>query len=277
MELEAKLDRLRALLAELPSALVAFSGGVDSSFLLRVASEVLGERCVALTTLSPTTPADDVEDAKRLAAALGVEHLLIDANELEIAGYAENPINRCYFCKDNLFTICAAEAERRGGPIVLDGANVDDLSDHRPGLQAAAEKGVRHLLVEAGLAKADIRAASQQLGLSTWDRPSSPCLSSRFPYGTRITAERLAQVEAAERILRARGFANLRVRYHEQVARLEVPEADMPRLLEASIRAEVVAELKRLGFTWVALDLQGFRSGSLNEAIPTLKTRGAGG
>lgn len=277
MELEAKLDRLRALLGELPSALVAFSGGVDSSFLLRVASEVLGERCVALTTLSPTTPADDVEDAKRLAAALGVEHLLVDANELEIAGYAENPINRCYFCKDNLFTICAAEAERRGGPIVLDGANVDDLSDHRPGLQAAAEKGVRHLLVEAGLAKADIRAASQQLGLSTWDRPSSPCLSSRFPYGTRITGERLAQVEAAERFLRARGFANLRVRYHEQVARLEVPEADMPRLLEASIRAEVVAELKRLGFTWVALDLQGFRSGSLNEVIPALKTRGAGG
>ena len=206
-----------------------------------------------------------------------MEHVLIDANELEIAGYAENPINRCYFCKDNLFTICAAEAERRGGPIVLDGANVDDLSDHRPGLQAAAEKGVRHLLVEAGLAKADIRAASQQLGLSTWDRPSSPCLSSRFPYGTRITAERLAQVEAAERFLRARGFANLRVRYHEQVARLEVPETDMLRLLEPSIRAEVVAELKRLGFTYVALDLQGFRSGSLNEAIPTLNTRGAGG
>ncbi len=277
MQLDAKLDRLRALLAELPSALVAFSGGVDSSFLLRVASEVLGERCVALTTLSPTTPADDVEDAKRLAASLGVEHLLIAANELEIAGYAENPINRCYFCKDNLFTICAAEAERRGGTIVLDGANVDDLNDHRPGLQAAAEKGVRHLLVEADLAKADIRVASRRLGLSTWDRPSSPCLSSRFPYGTRITPERLAQVEAAERFLRARGFGDLRVRYHEQVARLEVPEADMPRLLDASIRGEVVAELKRLGFTFVALDLQGFRSGSLNEAIPDLKTRRAGG
>jgi uncharacterized protein len=277
VELEAKLDRLRALLGELPSALVAFSGGVDSSFLLRVASEVLGDRCVALTTLSPTTPADDVEDAKRLAAALGVEHVLVDANELEIAGYAENPINRCYFCKDNLFTICAAEAERRGGTVVLDGANVDDLHDHRPGLQAAAEQGVRHLLVEADLAKADIRAASRQLGLSTWDRPSSPCLSSRFPYGTRITPERLAQVEAAERFLRARGFGDLRVRYHEQVARLEVPEADMPRLLDAGVRTEIVAELKRLGFTWVALDLQGFRSGSLNEILPSLNTRRAGG
>ena len=276
MDLEAKVDRLRALLAELPSALVAFSGGVDSSFLLRVAGEVLGDRCVALTTLSPTTPADDVEDAKRLAASLGVEHVLVEANELEIAGYAENPINRCYFCKDNLFTICAAEAQRRGGTVVLDGANVDDLNDHRPGLQAAAEQGVRHLLVEAALSKADIRAASRRLGLSTWDRPSSPCLSSRFPYGTRITPERLAQVEAAERFLRARGFGDLRVRYHEQVARLEVPEADMPRLLEAGTRTEIVAELKRLGFTWVALDLQGFRSGSLNEILPALKTRRAG-
>jgi pyridinium-3,5-biscarboxylic acid mononucleotide sulfurtransferase len=277
VDLDAKLDRLRALLGELPSALVAFSGGVDSSFLLRVASEVLGDRCTALTTLSPTTPADDVEDAKRLAASLGVEHVLVEANELEIAGYAENPINRCYFCKDNLFTICAAEAERRGGTVVLDGANVDDLKDHRPGLQAAAEQGVRHLLVEAELAKADIRAASHQLGLSTWDRPSSPCLSSRFPYGTRITPERLAQVEAAERFLRARGFGDLRVRYHEQVARLEVPEADMPRLLDAGMRTEIVAELKRLGFTWVALDLQGFRSGSLNEILPALNTRRAGG
>jgi uncharacterized protein len=277
MELDAKVDRLRALLRELRSALVAFSGGVDSSFLLRVASEVLGTQCVALTTVTPTTPAEDIEDAKQLAVTLGVEHVLIDANELEIAGYAENPINRCYFCKDNLFTICAAEAARRGGPIVLDGANTDDLRDHRPGLQAAAEQGVRHLLVEADLAKADIRAASRQLGLTTWDRPSSPCLSSRFPYGTRITPERLAQVEAAERFLRARGFAELRVRYHDQVARLEVPEADMPRLLDGTVRAEIVAELKRLGFTWIALDLQGFRSGSLNEVLPSPNTRRAGG
>ena len=258
---------MRALLAELPSALVAYSGGVDSTFLLRVAHEALGERCLALTTVSPTTPAEDVDDAKRLAAAIGARHVLVDANELEIPGYAENPINRCYFCKDNLFAICTAEATRRDLAAVLDGANVDDLGDHRPGLQAAAEQGVRHLLVEAGLTKADIRTASRTLGLPTWDRPASPCLSSRFPYGTRITVERLAQVESAERFLRSLGFRELRVRYHQQVARLEVPVGEMPRLLEARTREAVVTELRRLGFAYVALDLQGFRSGSLNEII----------
>jgi uncharacterized protein len=267
MEPTAKVERLRGLLGEIPSALVAFSGGVDSSFLLRVAADVLGPRCVALTTVSPTTPADDLEDARQLAAALGVEHVVVDANELEIPGYAENPTNRCYFCKDNLYTLCLAEARRRGLAAVLDGANVDDLGDHRPGLQAATEQGVRHPLVEAGLAKADVRAASHALGLATWDRPSSPCLSSRFPYGTRITSERLARVEAAERFLRERGFRELRVRFHDTVARLEVPAADMPRLLEPETRVAVVDELRRLGFLYVALDLQGFRSGSLNDVL----------
>jgi uncharacterized protein len=262
-----KLDRLRAILAETPSALVAFSGGVDSTFLLCVAHDVLGDRCLALTTVSPTTPAEDVEDARRIAARLGVEHLLVDANELEIAGYAENPPDRCYFCKDNLFTICAAEAARRGIAIVLDGANLDDLGDHRPGLVAAAEQGVRHPLIEAELTKADIRAASRALGLPTWDRPASPCLSSRFPYGTRITPEGLARVAAAERFLRAQGFRELRVRSHDPVARLEVPVGEMPRLLEPAVREAVVRELKRLGFAYVALDLQGFRSGSLNEPL----------
>jgi uncharacterized protein len=264
---DAKVRRLEALLGELPSALVAFSGGVDSTFLVRVAHGVLGTRCVALTTVSPTTPADDVTDAKQLAGTIGVTHVVVDANELAIPGYAENPTNRCYFCKDNLFTICAAEAERRGLAVVLDGANVDDLQDHRPGLTAAAEKGVRHLLVEADFTKADVRAASRALGLPTWDRPASPCLSSRFPYGTRITEERLARVEAAEAFLRGLGFRELRVRFHDQVARLEVPVAEMPRLVEAGVRDAVVAELRRLGFAYVALDLAGFRSGSLNEVV----------
>jgi uncharacterized protein len=262
-----KVAQLRAALGELPSALVAFSGGVDSSFLLRVAHEVLGPRVTALTTVSPTMPAEDLDDAKRLASRLGVRHVLRDSDELAIPGYAANPVNRCYFCKDALFTLCAAEARARGIAAVLDGANVDDLADHRPGLLAAAEQGVRHVLVEAELTKADIRSASRTLGLETWDRPASPCLSSRFPYGTRITAARLAQVASAERFLRTLGFRELRVRYHERVARLEVPASEMPRLLEPSTRVSVVAELKRLGFTWVALDLHGFRSGSLNDAL----------
>ena len=276
MELDAKLARLRALLARLPSALVAFSGGVDSTFLLRVAHEVLGERCLALTTVSPTTPADDLEAARELAAVIGVEHLILDTDELAIPGYAANPTNRCYFCKDNLFTICAAEAARRGLGAVLDGANVDDLGDHRPGLLAAAERGVRHLLVEAEFSKAEIRVASRRLGLPTWDRPASPCLSSRFPYGTRITPERLARVAAAESFLRARGFRELRVRYHDRVARLEVPVEEMPRLLASATREDVVRELKRLGFAYVALDLQGFRSGSLNEPLGSPKHAGPG-
>jgi len=265
MTLAVKLDRLRDLLAGMPSALVAFSGGVDSTFLLRVARDVLAERCVALTTVSPTTPPDDVAEAKRLAAAFGVVHVLVDTDELAIAGYADNPTNRCYFCKDNLFTICADEAGRRGLAVVIDGANRDDLADHRPGLVAAAERGVRHPLVEADLSKLEIRAASRELGLESWDRPASPCLSSRFPYGTRITPERLARVAAAERVLRERGFRELRVRLHEQIARLEVPVDEMPQLLR--MREAIVTELKRLGFTYVTLDLQGFRSGSLNETL----------
>ena len=274
MELDAKLARLRALLAELPSALVAFSGGVDSTFLLRVAHEVLGPRCLALTTTSATTPEHDRADAMTLATSLGVTHVCVDTDELAIPGYAANPVDRCYFCKDNLFTICADEAQRRGIAVVLDGANVDDLRDHRPGLRAAAERGARHPLVEAGLTKADIRVASRALGLPTWDRPASPCLSSRFPYGTAITAERLAQVDAAEQFLRALGFPELRVRFHERVARIEVPPDAMPRLLRSDVRQAVVTELKRLGFTFVALDLQGFRSGSLNEGLDAENTRG---
>ncbi len=258
----------------MPSALVAFSGGVDSSFLLRVAHDVLGSRCIALTTTSPTMPPDDLDAAKRLVAALGATHVLVDADELAIAGYAENPPNRCYFCKTNLYEVCAAEASRLDIGVVLDGVNVDDLHEHRPGLRAAEEHRVRHLLVEAGFTKAEVRAASRALGLATWDRPASPCLSSRFPYGTRITREGLAQVEAAERLLRAHGFRELRVRHHESIARLEVPAAEMERLV--ALRDVVVPALRRLGFAYVTLDLQGFRSGSLNETLGPRKHEGPG-
>ena len=264
-DISAKTDRLRDLLKSHASALVAFSGGVDSTFLVRIAHEVLGSRCLALTTASPTTPADDLAAARELAQTIGVSHLVVDTDELQVPGYAENPIDRCRYCKSNLYEICDAEAAARGLGVVLDGVNVDDLSDHRPGLVAAAAHAVRHPLVEAGFTKADIRVASRALGLPTWDRPASPCLSSRFPYGTAITVEGLDRVAAAERWLHERGLRELRVRFHDALARIEVPAEDMPRVL--AWRTEIMAAFRGFGFTWVALDLLGFRSGALNEVL----------
>ena len=266
--LERKLERLRASLAEFDEAIVAFSGGVDSSFLLRVAKDVLGRRAVALTTVSPTNPDDDTADALALARDLDVEHVVVHANELEIPGYQANPVNRCYFCKTNLYEIAEAEAVRRGIRWILDGVNLDDLGDYRPGLEAASEHRIRHPLAEAELSKAEIRDASRALGLRTWDRPSSPCLSSRFPYGTPITPEGLDRVSRAEKALRAHGFRECRVRYHERLARIEVPLADLPRLLDPETREAVTRELREIGFRFVTIDLEGFRSGSLNRDLP---------
>jgi uncharacterized protein len=248
---------------------VAFSGGVDSSFLLRIAAEELGAGVVALTTRSPTLPEDDEAVALALAEALAVPHLVIDTNELDIPGYAENPSNRCYFCKGGLYDICRAEAARLGIASIVDGVNADDLADYRPGLKAAEEHAVRHPLAEVGLVKAEIRTFSRALGLSTADKPSSPCLSSRFPYGTAITLEGLRKVAAAERVLHRLGFPECRVRNHDPVARIEVPSAELQRLTEPALRAALVGELRALGFLYVTVDLQGFRSGSLNEQLAT--------
>src|SRR5712692_6459232 len=263
--LDSKLARMRAILAPMRSVIVAFSGGVDSTFVLKVAHDAIGDRVLALTTTSPTMPDEDRESALAMALVIGARHLVVESNELEIPGYAQNPINRCYLCKHNLFTVCEARAAELGIDEIVDGLNLDDLHDYRPGMQAASEKSVRHPLVEAELTKAEIRELSRAMGLPTWDRPASPCLSSRFPYGTQITLEGLNRVEQGEHFLHGLGFRVARVRYHGEVARLEVEAREIPRLLE--IRETVDRELKKIGFRFVTVDLKGFRSGSLNEGI----------
>ena len=265
--LNAKLDRMRAIFAPMRSVIVAFSGGVDSTLVLKVAHDTIGDRVLALTTTSPTMPDEDRDSALAMACQIGARHVVIHSNELEIPGYAANPINRCYLCKHNLFTVCEAKASELDIDEIVDGLNLDDLHDYRPGMQAASEKRVRHPLVEAEMTKADVRAVSHAMGLPTWDRPASPCLSSRFPYGTEITPEGLAKVSAGEKLLHSMGFAVARVRYHGDVARLELEQGEIARVFEPAIRDKIDREFKRIGFRFVAIDLKGFRSGSLNEGL----------
>lgn len=263
--LAVKVGRLRETLRAMESVLVAYSGGVDSTFVLRIATEELGDRAAGLTTASAALPAAELAEARALARRMGARHLVVPTDEVAIPDYARNPVDRCYFCKDNLYRICHATAARLGLAAVVDGVNLDDLGDFRPGLGAAGEQSVRHPLVEAAMTKGDVRQASRTLGLQTADKPASPCLASRFPYGTEITQARLGQVEAAERGLRELGFREFRVRFETSTARLEIAAGELARCVDPQLRAAVVQAVRAAGFQRVVLDLEGFRSGSLNE------------
>ena len=247
------------------SVIVAFSGGVDSTFLLRVAKDTLGDKVAAATATSPTYPESELREAISLAAEMGVRHIVFDSNELEIPGFSENTLKRCYFCKSELFEKLKGKATELGFSSVADGSNSDDLNDYRPGRDAAFQLGVRSPLVEAGLSKAEIRELSRELGLATWNKPSFACLSSRFPYGTEITMERLRRVDKCEGTLRDLGFSQFRVRYHGEIARIEIPEAELSRLLDVNIKYNVLKAFKEEGFTYITLDLEGYRTGSMNE------------
>ena len=274
--LEEKHRKLIELLKEMSGLAVAYSGGVDSTLLLRVAADVLGrDRVLAVTATSDLYPQRELEEARRLAADIGVRHLLIPTDELAMENFADNPPDRCYHCKLELFREVKRAAREHGIEQVADGTNADDEGDWRPGLRAAAELGVRSPLKEAGLTKNDIRSLSRQLGLPTWNKPPRACLASRFPYRQRITAAPHRQVAAAEDFLARLGLNQYRVRHHGALARIEVSPDDIHRLTQPQVRAKLVETFKRIGYIYITLDLEGYRTGSMNETLPEVR-RGTG-
>jgi uncharacterized protein len=271
----AKADRLLAILRSCTDGVaVAFSGGIDSTVVAKAAYLAIGDKAIAVTADSPSVPRSEIADAKRIAALMGIRHVIVATSEFDHADYIRNDGSRCYYCKSELYDQIVARLPGLGVKVICSGANLDDAGDYRPGLTAAAEHHVRHPLQEAGFTKADVRALAREWGLPTWDKPASPCLSSRLASGLAVTPERTARIEAAEVYLKSLGLRDCRVRLHEgELARIEVPIGDVSRLAERTVRTELTRRFRELGFRFVTLDLEGFRSGSLNDLV-SLDVRG---
>jgi len=267
MNLDMKFQKLKDNIRELGSVAIAYSGGVDSTFLLKVAADVLGDKVIAITAKSSTYPEREFKEAVKYIKDIGAKHIVIISEELEIEGFAKNPVNRCYFCKKELFSKIRKVADDNNIKEVLDGANVDDVSDFRPGMKAAKELKVISPLKDAGFTKDDIREMSKILGVPTWNKPAFACLSSRFPYGNEITVEKLSMVERAEQFLMDLGFRQIRVRHHGDIARVEVNAEEREKFFDNNIMDKVGNELKSFGFKYVTLDLLGYRTGSMNEVL----------
>ena len=265
----AKHLKLQSILTEMESVAIGYSGGVDSTLLLKVAADVLGDKAVAMIGRSETYPTREFEEAVKIAESIGARYHIVQTEETDILKFKENPANRCYFCKTELFGKLDDIAEREGLRWIADGTITDDVGDFRPGMKAKSENNVRSPLLEAELSKVEVREISKHLGLPTWDKPAFACLSSRFPYGMSITKENLTKVDNAETLLRDLGFRFFRVRFHdERTARVEVGKEEIARLVDDDLRERIVAHLKQLGFTYITLDLQGYRTGSMNEVLP---------